>query len=74
VDGTVTVIVDENGEGEDFTNDCVFTSTDGFETSADGLHIPVVASPTRTFGFEIRDYDTLWVYAFERIYVYERVE
>ena len=74
VDGTVTVIVDEAGEGETFTNDCVFTSADGFDTSVGGLHIPVVASPTETFGFEIRDYDTLWIYAFERIYVYERVE
>ena len=74
VDGTVTVIVDEASEVETFTNGCIFTSSDGTETSVGGLHIPVVASPTQTFGFEVRDYDTLWVYAFERIYVYERTE
>jgi hypothetical protein len=69
VDGVVTVDPTV-GEGETFTNDCVFGGEGG--TNVSGVHFPVVANPTGTFGFEIRDYDTLWIYAFERIYVYER--
>lgn len=70
VSGTVTVA--GGGEGETFTNDCVFTGPGGRETRTSGVHVPVASSPTQTFGFEIRDHDTVWIYAFERVYVYER--
>jgi len=71
VSGTVTVT--EPAEGEPFGNTCVFTTAAGAESQVDGLNIPVGTSPEGTLGFEIRDYDTVWVYAFERIYVYDRV-
>ena len=71
VSGTVTMT--EPSEGEVFGNTCVFTTADGTETQVSGLNIPAAKSPDGTLGFEIRDYDTAWVYAFERIYVYERV-
>ena len=68
VSGTITVTGPAAGEG--FTNDCEFE--DG--PTAPGVHRPLADGSDGTFGFEIRDYDSLWIYAFERIYVYQRVE
>ena len=68
VSGTITVI--GPAEGETFTNDCVFEEG----PTVRGLHLQLADGSDGTFGFEIRDYDTLWIYAFERIYVYERAE
>ncbi len=68
VSGTITVIGPAEGEG--FTNDCVFEEG----PTVRGVHLPLPDGSDGTFGFEIRDYDTLWIYAFERIYVYQRAE
>jgi len=67
VSGTITVTGPADGEA--FVNDCVFEEG----PTARGVHFPIADGSDGTFGFEIRDYDTLWIYAFERIYVYERV-
>jgi len=68
VSGTITVT--GPAEGEANINDCVFE--DG--PTVRGVHLPIADGSDGTFGFEIRDDDTLWIYAFERIYVYERAE
>ncbi len=65
VSGTITVV--GPSAGETFTNDCLLGGV-----AASGVHTPI-AEGGETVGFEIRDYDTLWVYAFERFYVYERI-
>ena len=76
--GTVsgTVAITGPGSGSTFTNDCVYTSqggpNPGVDTEVSGLHVPVVASPSQVIGFEIEDYDTLVVYAFQRTYTYVR--
>ena len=67
VSGTITVT--DPAEGDGFVNDCVFEEG----PTVRGVHFPLAEGSDDTFGFEIRDYDTLWIYAFERIYVYERV-
>ncbi len=68
VSGTITVT--GPAEGAAFVNDCVFEEGPAVR----GGHLPIADDLGGTFGFEIRDYDTLWIYGFERIYVYERAE
>lgn len=70
VDGTVAIDASV-GDGGTFDNRCTFTDESGAESTGAGLHVPLAWE--ETFGFEIRGYDTLWIYAADRIYVYERV-
>lgn len=66
VSGTVTVAGPTEGDG--FTTECVVE--DG--ATLPPISVPIFDEPGDTFGFEIRDYDTLWIYGDERIYLYQR--
>lgn len=66
VSGTVTVTGDSAGDG--FTTECAVEEG----ATLPPISVPIFDAPGDTFGFEIRDYDTLWIYGDERIYLYER--